>query len=173
MEKICIGKPVRLHGYLGQMKITTKIDADFDINAIDKMFDENGNEFKVNRIFKTKDGIVVGLDSIDLESAKKMINKPLFIDRKLVDGKILIEDLKGSSVYFEDGELIGKITDVQDYGAAEVFYMNGNDEKEVLFPNVKGLIENFDYRQKKLVVNKRRFLEVASNEDWYTYSFSK
>ena len=162
MDKICFGKVVRLHGYLGQMKLNAKYDADFDILSIKIMYDENDREFVVKKIFKVKDGVVVMLDGFDLENAKSMINKSFFIERSLVDGKILIEDLKNSSVYFEDGVLIGKITDIQDYGAAEVFYLVKDDGKEVLFPNVKDLIISFDYRAKKLVLNKKRFLEVAN-----------
>lgn len=171
MEKVCIGKAVRLHGYLGQLKINTKYDDDFDILGIKTMFDENGNALEVTRIFKTKDGIVVGFKNIDLNLAKQMINKPLFVNREMFEGKILIEDLKGSSVFI-DNKLVGKIVDVQDYGAAEVFYMLSNENKEILFPNVGGLIESFYYREKKLVLNQKRFAEVT-DENWYFNTFSK
>ena len=171
MEKICIGKSVTLHGYLGGMKINAKFDDDFDILQIKKIFDENGNEFDVQRIFKVKDGFVVELKDISLEIAKKMINKNFFIDRELVKNKILIEDLKGSDVYI-DSEKVGVIFDVQDYGAAEVFYMKKTDGNEVLFPNVNGIIENFDYHEKKLVLNKSKFSEVT-DENWYTNSFPR
>lgn len=163
MEKICIGKPVRLHGYLGEMKVNAKFDDDFDIFQIKSIFDANDNEFEVIRIFKVKDGIVIGLKNVDLETAKRMINQDIFIDRTLVKDKILIEDLKGSNVFI-DGEPIGKIIDVQDYGAAEVFYMEDTNGREILFPNVNGLILSFDYHEKKLVLNHERFLEVT-NED--------
>ena len=173
MEKICLRKVVRLHGYLGQMKISTKYDKDFDIKKIEKIYDENDNEFLVKKIFQVKDGVVVMLDGVTLETAKSMINTSLFIERSLVSGKILIEDLKNSFVYFENEETaFGKITDVQDYGAAEVFYLKTDDGKEILFPNVKELIVGFDYKTKKLVLNKTRFLEVT-DEDWYTHTFSK
>ena len=164
MEKICLGKSVKLHGYLGGMKINTKFDDDFDILQIKRLFDENDNEFEVQRIFKVKDGVVVILKDVDLELAKKMINKNFFMDRELVKDKILIEDLKGSDVYI-DGEKVGTIFDVQDFGTAEVFYMEKVDTKEVLFPNVNGIIESFDYHEKKLVLNKSKFLEVT-DEDW-------
>ena len=90
-----------------------------------------------------------------------------YIDRELVGGKILIEDLKGSNVYFEDETLIGNIQDVQDYGAAEVFFVKTQKGTEIMFPNVKGVIASFDYKQKKLVVNKEKFGEVCDYENWY------
>ena len=59
MELIEIGKAVKLHGFIGQMKINAKFDKDFNLKKIDKMYDEKGNEFKVSRLFQTKDAIVV------------------------------------------------------------------------------------------------------------------
>jgi 16S rRNA processing protein RimM len=161
MEKIELGKVVRLHGYLGLMKVNAKFDNDFDLKKIDKMYDENSNCYKVTRISKTKDGALVGLETVDLEKAKTFIGHNLFVERELVSGKMLIEDLKGSSVFFEDGGLVGKITDIQDYGSAEVITLKTPNGKEILFPNVKGLIVEFDYKEKKLVIEQKRFKEVS------------
>ena len=171
MGRVCLGKIVKLHGYLGQMKVRTSFDDDFDISKIDRVFSDNCEEFTVNKIFKVDSGIVIGLNNVDLTIAKSMINKNLYIDRILVENKILIEDLKGSSVSFNNGEIFAKIEDVQDYGAAEVFYLKTLEGKELLFPNVKGVINNFDYQKKLLVLNKEKFDEV-SNENWYPNSFS-
>lgn len=162
MEKVCLGKVVKLHGYLGQMKVITSYDKDFDIFKIEKMFDKNGNEYKVTKIFKVDGGVVVKLEGVELDMAKKMINSELYIERDLVKDKMLIEDLKGSDVYFENDENIGTIVDIQDYGSAEVFFMLTKEGKEVLFPNVKGLIENFSLAEKKLTINKNRYNEVAN-----------
>ena len=60
---------------------------------------------------------------------------------------------------------LGKITDVQDYGAAEVISVLTVNGKELMFPNVKGVIVSFDYKEKKLVLNKTKFKEVADYED--------
>ena len=172
MDKVVFGKVVKLHGYLGLVKINAKFDSDFELKKIEKMFDENGNEFTVIRISKTKDGVIVGFENVDLERAKTFIGRNFFIERKIVSNKILIQDLKGSDVFFEDGELVGKIIDIQDYGTAEVFEIKSQSGKNIMFPNVKDLILDFDYKEKKLVVNKKRFGEV-SDENWYSYSFSK
>ena len=171
MEKICLGKVVKLHGYLGEVKMNAKYDDDFDIKQIKFMFDSIGNEFIVKRILKNTDGLYVGFENVDLEKAKSLINHELFIDRSLVAGKILIEDLKGSEIVFEDGSAFGKIDDIQDFGAAEVFYVITNSGKEVLFPNVKGVIVSFDYKAKKLVINKEKLGEVCDYENWYFDAF--
>lgn len=165
MELISLGKVVKLHGYLGQMKIITKYDKDFDIKKITKIYDDKGNEYNVYRIFSNTEAVVVGLDGVDLEKSKTFIGREFFIDRSLVSEKILIEDLKGSEVYFKDNTKLGKIADIQDYGAAEVFYLKQENGRELLFPNVNGLIVSFDYKEKKLIISKDKLKEVADYED--------
>ena len=172
MEKICLGKVVKLHGFRGGLKMNAKYDDDFDTNKVKTMFDEDGNEYVV-RLSKNTDGFYVDFQNVDLEKANKLINKMFYIDREIVSGKILIEDLKGSDVYFEDNELIGTIQDVQDYGAAEVFFVQTQKGNEIMFPNVKGVISSFDYKQKKLIVNKEKFREVCDYENWYINAFSR
>ena len=173
MELVSLGKVVKLHGYLGQMKIITKYDKDFSIKNITKIYDESGAEYNVNRIFSNTDSVVVGLDGVDLEKSKTFIGKELFIDRALVSEKILIEDLKDSRVFFEDGSPLGKIVDVQDYGAAEVFYVSQENGRELLFPNANNVIVSFDYKQKSLIISKDKLKEVSDYEDWYFITFSK
>ena len=166
MEKVCLGKVVRLHGYLGQMKVRTIYDKDFKIKSIDKIYDKNDNEYEVTKIFQTKDGVVVALGGVGLDKANLFIGSDLYIDRNLVKDRILIEDLKGSEVVFENGTTVGKITEVNDYGAAEVISIKTSGGKEIMFPNVKGLIVKFELEEKKLIVNEQRFKEVT-DEDWY------
>lgn len=165
MEKVCLGKVVKLHGYLGQMKVQTEYDKDFDANKIKEIANEKDEIFKVARIFKNADGVVVKLEGIELEQAKTYIGKLLYIDRSVVEGKILFEDLKGSKVVFEDESELGKITDVQDYGTAEVITCIMTNGRELMFPNVKGLIQSFDYQQKRMVINLKRLKEVSDYEN--------
>ena len=165
MEKVCLGKVVKLHGYLGQMKVQTEYDKDFDANKIKEIANENDDIFKVSRIFKNADGVVVKLEGIELEDAKTYIGKMLYIDRSVLEGKILFEDLKGSVVIFESGEELGKIVDVQDYGTAEVITCIMKNGRELMFPNVKDLIVDFNYKEKKMVINSKRLKEVSDYEN--------
>lgn len=165
MDKICLGKAVKLHGFRGGLKMNAKYDSDFNTSKVKSMFDEHGNEFIVKRLSKNTDGFYVDFENVDLDKAKTLVNNYLYIDRELVAGKILIEDLKGSVIYLEDKTELGKITDVQDYGAAEVFFVKKPNGKEIMFPNVKGVILSFDYAVKQLIVNKEKLKEVCDYED--------
>ena len=75
------------------------------------------------------------------------------------------DDLYARIVSFENEDEFGKVEDVQDYGAAEVFFVKTKSNKQLMFPNVKGVIVSFDYKTKKLVLNKDKFKEVCDYED--------
>lgn len=164
MEKFCIGKVVRLHGIVGEMKISTSFDKDFDVKKIEALYDKNETEFRVKRAFKHDSGLIVGLEGVDINKAKTFIGKDMYISRDIVAGKILIEDVKGSGVYVGEN-LIGKVYDIQDFGTAEVIYIKLNDGKELLVPNVNGLIKNFNLAEKKLELDKTKLCEVSDYEN--------
>ena len=52
MEKICLGKVVKLHGFRGGLKMNAKYDDDFDTKKVMSMFDEEGNEYIVANLIK-------------------------------------------------------------------------------------------------------------------------
>ena len=164
MEKVKLGKVVRLHGIVGEMKISTSFDKDFDVKTIETLYDKYDTEFKVKRAFKHDSGLIVGLEGVDINKARSFIGKDFFISREIVAGRILVEDIKGSEVYVEDG-LIGKVYDVQDFGTAEVIYIKRADGNELLVPNVSGLIKNFNLSEKKLELSKTKLCEVSDYED--------
>ena len=84
MEKICLGKVVKLHGYLGEIKMIAQYDEDFDFKKIESMFDENDNEYKVKRIMKNTDGFYIGFEDVDLEKAKALINNAFALTGRIV-----------------------------------------------------------------------------------------
>ena len=88
----------------------------------------------------------------------------MYVSREIAKNKILFEDLKGSTVTLENGKTVGKITDVQDYGSAEIIFIK-TAKNELLVPNVNGLISSFDYKQKLLVVSKSKLCEVSDYEN--------
>jgi len=165
MEVVELGKVVKLHGYLGLMKVNTKFDKGFDIKKITKIYDEKNVEYAVTRIFSSTDAVVVGLEGVDLEKAKTYIGRMLYIDRSVVGGKILFEDLKNSNVFFENEKELGTIVDVQDFGAAEVISLKTITGREIMFPNAGGVIVSFDYKTKKLILSEEKFRQVCDYED--------
>ena len=164
MELVKLGKVVRLHGIVGEMKIATKLDDDFDLKRLDYLYDEDGQQFAVKRAFRHDGGLVVGLEGVDIGRAKSYVSKSFYMSRDLVAGKLLVEDVKGSDVYVGENK-IGRVTDIQDFGAAEVIYVHRENGKELLLPNVEGLILSFDLATKTVRLDEKKVKEVSDYED--------
>ncbi len=67
-------------------------------------------------------------------------------------------------MFIEDKE-IGVISDVLQYGAADVYVISANDGKEVMIPAIKKLLLKVDIENKQVLLDKQTFEEVATYED--------
>ena len=124
------------------------------------MFDKR--DVSVKSIRADKEFAYIMFNEIgSVKEADLMRNKMLFVQKEtadLEDGEYFIEDMIGKTCVFEDGEVLGKVTDIQNYGSADVYYVEKINGKEVLFSYVDGVIIEVN---ENIVLNKKRFLEVS------------
>ena len=79
-----------------------------------------------------------GIDNVD--EAKTIVGKMLYMDRddvELPEGVNFIQDLIGLEVRDADtGKVYGKVTDIYQHGAADVYELKTPDGKELMFPAI-------------------------------------
>ena len=80
------------------------------------------------------------------------------------EGSYFISDILGCKVFTDDGAEIGKVTDVSQYGAADVYTVS-DGKKTVRFPFLKKLIVKVDVEAGVIVLFKSVFDEVSVYED--------
>ena len=89
---------------------------------------------------------IEGTDTV--EDAQKLRNRVLYIDRddvELEEGSYFIQDLIGLEVIeSKDGKLYGKISDVTQTGANDVYHIRAEDGKEYLIPAIPDVIDSVD-----------------------------
>lgn len=149
MEKeLQVGVITSTHGIKGEVKVfpTTndaerfrklkKVILDTGIEKID-MEIEGVKFFKQFVIVKFK-----GIDSID--EIEKYKGKSLFVTRedavKCKKDEYYIADLIGIEVVEESGSPFGKLKDVMETGANDVYIIEMNDGREVLLPAIRQCI---------------------------------
>ena len=75
-------------------------------------------------------------------------------DTSLKKRRILYHRLIGLSVIREDnGEVLGKLTDVLQTGANDVYEVKMEDGKEVLLPAIRECIKNVDLQKGEITVH--------------------
>jgi len=89
------------------------------------------------------------------EEAEKLRGEYLYAKREdlppLPDGRHYIADLIGLKV-MSDGECIGTLSDILQYGSADVYVVKGADSS-LSFPAINGLIKNVDLENGEIFVD--------------------
>ncbi len=164
MKRLVIGEVLKPQGIRGELKVKTFTD-----------FPENVKEFGVvyiddipYKILSFRVGVdgaaYIGLRGIpDRNAAELFRGKKLEGDREdappLEEGRYYIVDILGLSCVSEEGEELGTVVDIANL-SSDVYTIE-KAGKRILFPAVKGVIAKVDLENKKLVVKKSVFDEIA------------
>lgn len=161
VELLQVGVISSTHGVRGEVKVFPTTD---DVKRFKKLKEvlldtgrghvklevESVKFFKQFAILKFK-----GIDNInDIEKYK---GKSLLVDRKnavkLQKNEYFIADMVGITVFTEDGEEFGKLTDVMETGANDVYVIESIKHGEILVPAIKQCILNVDIEKQTMVIH--------------------
>ncbi len=159
MERLfSIGKIVNTQGIKGDVRVVPTTD---DIKRFEKLNEvilENESTSK-NLIIKNvryhKNFVLLKFEGIDdMTNAEKLkgftIKIPESQTLKLSENEYYMIDLIDMDVYTDTDEHLGKITDILQTGANDVYIVK--KEKEILIPAIKQCILNIDINEKKMIV---------------------
>ncbi|MBP9988309.1 MAG: 16S rRNA processing protein RimM [Ruminococcus sp.] len=159
-EFLEVGQIVGTHGVRGEMRINPWTDSPEFVRQFKTLyFDKNGTK-PVKVISSRVHGNValVKLDGIDtVEAASALRNKVLYIrrsDAKLKDGTYFIEELIGCEVYDADDseKKYGRISDVSQTGANDVWHITDEKNNEYLIPAIKEVVIKTDVQADMVVI---------------------
>ena len=164
MEKIEVFEVLKPQGIKGELKLRNLTDSLSWIDEV-SVFYINNNEYTLEKIRVANDFIFAKFNEIaSIEEADKLrgafvcVEKSI-IEESLEEGEYFLADLIDKEAFFEDGEQLGVITDIQNFGSADVFYVSKTSGKEVLFSNVDGVI--MEVTSQKVILNRKKFDEVS------------
>jgi len=108
--------------------------------------------------------VYLKLDGIDsLEKAESFKNKEIFIDKQYIkppsEDEYFVSDLIGCS--FKSGEYEGIVSDVYQYGAADVLEIKLNSGGKLMFPHLLKLGLKVDIENKTIEVDVDKLASVA------------
>lgn len=152
------GKIVGTHGVMGMVRIQSWCDSNEFFCKFKTLYTSSNADNSLCVVSSKPHGNVViakikGIDSI--ESAETLRNKIVYVKReqmKLEEGVYLIQDLIGCSVFdVENGNFLGKISDVSKTGANDVWHIE-RDGKEYLIPKIDDVVKNVDVDSEKILI---------------------
>lgn len=143
------GKIVSIHGIRGEVKIMPYCDSPELLCEFDRLFiGKNHKEIGIERSRVFKNMVIAKLEGVDTpEEAEQLRNKLLFMNRddlELDENTYFIQDLIGMEVRDADTDFMyGKISDVMQTGANDVYIVNGTD-REYLIPAISDVVISTD-----------------------------
>ena len=164
MDRLIIGEVLKPQGIRGELKVKTFTDFPEDVKAFGTVYIED-TPYKILSFRVGPDGAAyVGLRGIpDRNAAELFRGKKLEGEREdappLEEGRYYIVDILGLSCETEDGEFLGTVKDIRNLSSD--IYTIEKDGKNILFPVVKNVIKTIDLENKKVIIDKAVFDEVA------------
>ena len=164
MERLIIGEVLKPQGIRGELKIKTYTDFPEDVKEFKRVFID-GVEYKILSFRVGPDGFAyVNLRGIpDRNTAELFRGKLLHGERsdapELDEGQYYIVDILGLSCETQEGEVLGTVVDISNLSSD--IYTIEKAGKRILFPAVKGVVVKVDLENKKLIINKSVFDEIA------------
>lgn len=164
MSRLIIAEVLKPQGIRGEIKVKTFTDAPENVKAFKTVYID-GNPYKILSFRVGNDGAAyLGLRGVpDRNAAELLRGKTIEGEREdapaLEEGQYYIVDILGLLCETEEGEALGTVMDISNFSSD--IYTIEKAGKKILFPAVKGVVKRVDLENKKLIVDKKIFDEIA------------
>jgi 16S rRNA processing protein RimM len=155
MEKILMGKVVNVVGLKGEVKIYSYTDRNERFEELEQIWLDN-KAYAIENVRYQNKVVILKLEGInDRNKAEEQRNKKVYIEeadlQELPEDTYYVRDLIGISVVSGDGEL-GKITDVIQNSAQDLYEVKTAEGKKVYIPVVKEFVNEVDMENRVVKV---------------------
>jgi len=160
IEYLEVGKIVNTRGIKGELKVIPLTDNPERFDNLESVYvqkEEGLEEYRITGVSYSKSFVYLKLKGIDdIDAAEKLKGLSLKVHRsnavKLPEDTYFICDIVDMDVYEDNGNLLGKITDVLKTGSNDVYVVKGEDGKEILIPALKSTVNDVDIMNKRMTV---------------------
>ena len=154
-----VGQVVNTYGIKGFVKVVPLVDNNSQYKDFKVLYIQNKNkihELQIEEVKFSKNLVLLKFKGIEtIEQAEELRNFYLQAKRsdiKLEEGAHFIVDLIGLEVYTEEGKLLGKLKEVLQPGANDVYIVEDETKKEILLPAIPDVIKKIDIANNKMIV---------------------
>ena len=171
MEYLRIGLITRPHGVHGALKVQPLSEDLTRYKGLREAYLERGGAYEkveVSDVSVQPDAVYMTISVCrDRNTAETLRNHYISVDRehavKLPEGRYFVADMIGCDVYDTNGAYYGKLTDVLETGANDVYVIQG--EKQLMVPALRKLLKEVDVANKRIELYADVLAEVGLFED--------
>ena len=156
MEKIKLGQIVTAVGIKGEVKVYPYTDIPERFEEIDSLMIESKTA-KINGVRYMKNMVILRLEGVDDRNAAEALRgKNLFIDRKdmweMPEDTYLVKDLLGMTVMDPEGNRVGKLVNVLQNSAQDLYEIEKEAGKTFLLPAVGEFVQTVNLNKRIMIV---------------------
>lgn len=148
------------HGIKGEVKVFPTTDSLERFRQLEEVLLDTGREripLKVESVKFFKQFAILKFEGFDsINDIEKYRGRGLLVSREqavpLQEGEYYIADLQGMEVVTEDGAVFGRLRDVMETGANDVYIVDTQEHGEVLLPAIRECILEVDVEAGKMKV---------------------
>ncbi len=154
-------------GVRGELRLSVFLDNESDFPKLKKLYLSNGDAFDVERVFKVGGDYAIKINGVStFEEANKLKNQELFAMRSDIEklknpNDFFIADLLNKTARFENGEIVGVIDDVENYGASDIVFIKSKKYHNLSFANIGGIILGIDKEKQEVILDADKFKQVC------------
>lgn len=146
------------HGIRGECRVKSFTDVPEDFARYGPLSDAKGNRYTVKAARPQKNMLLVRFAEVaDRNHAERLNGTELFVDRSMLpeseeDDEFYLEDLEGLDVRSVDGEPIGRVVAVHNFGAGDILEIAPARGPTVMIPFSEAAVPELDIEAGILIV---------------------
>lgn len=159
---VVIGEIARPHGIRGDVRVLYHTDFPERFKSLTRVYLQKPGEepqpHVVTSVRVRSDAAICHLQGIDSRQAAEALRGMLLVVPreeaiKLPEGQYYLFELVGLSVYTEEGEYLGRIREVLQPGANDVYVVeSGTGGKDILLPAIRDVVQDVDIDRGQMTV---------------------
>jgi 16S rRNA processing protein RimM len=152
-----IGEIVAPRGVHGEVKVKIETDDPERFYALDTIYLGDAlTPFEVQRVRLFKGQALLQLKGVDNRNqAERLRNTPVHVSIEdalpLDRDQYYYHQIEGLPTFTTDGERLGYVAEIIRTGSNDVYVIRGG-EKEILLPVIRGVIQDIDIEEGKIIV---------------------
>ncbi len=166
-DRVCIGAITGVRGLRGEVRIKSFTADPSDIAAYGPVSDETGERsYKISVTAHVKGKIIARLDGIDDRNAAEALKgTKLYVPKSVLpepdDGAYYHADLIGLKAETREGDPLGTVKAVHNFGAGDVIEIAPGDKDGLMLPFTSDVVPVVDVEQGLIVVAPPDYLEAG------------
>ena len=138
------------HGIKGELRVKTFTGDPLALADYGPLYAKDGRAFEIAAIRPANEVVVVRFKGVnDRNAAEALTNTELFVDRSALpddgdEGEFYHTDLVGLAVRDENGEPVGKVFAVQNFGGGDILEIQYQGRRGVLIPFTQAAVPVVD-----------------------------